>query len=227
MSRRSHERATCAHGRPQGGARVSSQPLCARGDQGTLEPVLTAPVRAAELLLGKAVAAFIPSVGLADGIYLIVLLSVRFGAAHVVSSVVWNPPQLLAQLLFTPLLALWAIWVGIGISTRASDVRSLKRGTALARPGELCNQGSRPDGYLRAGAAADNVGEFGKRANCCFAAGAFDEPAPSLDLRPHRPGRERQLPQGAGCGLPDRLGCHRAPVALDVRDVREHHQSFR
>jgi hypothetical protein len=32
-------------------------------------------------------------------------------------------PQLLAQLLFTPLLALWAIWVGIGVSTRVSDVR--------------------------------------------------------------------------------------------------------
>src|SRR5581483_3987575 len=102
---------------------IAAYSVVGERDQGTLEPVLTAPLRASELLLGKAVAAFIPSVGLAYAIYVVVLISVRFGAAHVVSSVIWHPPQLLAQLLFTPLLALWAIWVGIGISTRVSDVR--------------------------------------------------------------------------------------------------------
>jgi ABC-2 type transport system permease protein len=30
---------------------------------------------------------------------------------------------LLAQVLFTPLLAAWSIWVGIAVSTRSSDVR--------------------------------------------------------------------------------------------------------
>jgi hypothetical protein len=73
-----------------------------------------------------------PAAGVAYGIYFIVLISVRFGAAHVVSNVVWHPPQLLAQLLFTPLLALWAIWVGIGISTRASDVRVAQQLATLA-----------------------------------------------------------------------------------------------
>ena len=102
---------------------IAAYSVVGERDQGTLEPVLTAPIRASELLLGKAVAAFLPSVGIAYAIYLIVLVSVRFGAAHVVSSVVFHPPQLLAQILFTPLLALWAIWIGIGISTRASDVR--------------------------------------------------------------------------------------------------------
>ena len=100
--------------------------------QGTLEPVLTAPVRASELLLGKAVAAFVPSVGVAYAIYFIAAISVRFGAAHVVSSVVWHAPQMLAQILFTPLLALWSIWVGIGISTRASDVRVAQQLATLA-----------------------------------------------------------------------------------------------
>ena len=31
--------------------------------------------------------------------------------------------DILAQVLFTPLLAAWSIWVGIAISTRSSDVR--------------------------------------------------------------------------------------------------------
>jgi len=111
---------------------IASYSVVGERDQGTLEPVLTAPVRASELLLGKAVAAFIPSVGVAYAIYFLVLISVRFGAARVVSDVVWHPPQLLAQLLFTPLLALWAIWVGIGISTRASDVRVAQQLATLA-----------------------------------------------------------------------------------------------
>jgi ABC-2 type transport system permease protein len=111
---------------------IAAYSVVGERDQGTLEPVLTAPVRASELLLGKAVAAFLPSVAIAYAIYFVVAISVRFGAAHVVSSVVWHPPQLLAQLLFTPLLALWSIWVGIGISTRVSDVRVAQQLATLA-----------------------------------------------------------------------------------------------
>ena len=111
---------------------IAAYSVVGERDQGTLEPVLTAPVRASELLLGKAVAVFIPSVGLAYALYFVVLLAVRFGAAHVVSSVVWHPPELLAQLLFIPLLALWSIWVGIGISTRSSDVRVAQQLATLA-----------------------------------------------------------------------------------------------
>ena len=102
---------------------IAAYSVVGERDQGTLEPVLTAPVRASELLVGKALAAFLPSVALAYAIYFVVLITVRFGAARVVADVVWHPPQLLAQLLFTPLLALWSIWVGIGISTRVGDVR--------------------------------------------------------------------------------------------------------
>jgi ABC-type transport system involved in multi-copper enzyme maturation permease subunit len=111
---------------------IAAYSVVGERDQGTLEPVLTAPVTAAELLLGKAVAAFVPSVGVAYAVYFIAAISIRLGAAHVVSAVVWHTPQLLAQILFTPLLALWAIWVGIGISTRASDVRVAQQLATLA-----------------------------------------------------------------------------------------------
>jgi ABC-2 type transport system permease protein len=40
-----------------------------------------------------------------------------------VSAAVFERSHVLTQLLFTPLLAGWSIWVGIAISTRASDVR--------------------------------------------------------------------------------------------------------
>jgi ABC-2 type transport system permease protein len=111
---------------------IAAYSVVGERDQGTLEPVLTAPLRASELLLGKATAAFIPSVALAYAIYLAVLISVRLGAADVVTSVVWHAPQMLAQILFIPLLAAWSIWVGIGISTRASDVRVAQQLATLA-----------------------------------------------------------------------------------------------
>jgi ABC-2 type transport system permease protein len=111
---------------------IAAYSVVGERDQGTLEPVLTAPVRASELLLGKAAAAFVPSVGIAYAIYFIVAIAVRIGAAHVVGTVVWHAPQMLAQILFTPLLAAWSIWVGIGISTRASDVRVAQQLATLA-----------------------------------------------------------------------------------------------
>jgi ABC-type Na+ efflux pump permease subunit len=111
---------------------IAAYSVVGERDQGTLEPVLTTPVTPSELLLGKAAAAFVPSVGMAYAIYFVVLISVRLGAAQIVVDVVWHTPQVLAQLLFTPLLALWAIWVGIGISTRASDVRVAQQLATLA-----------------------------------------------------------------------------------------------
>jgi ABC-type Na+ efflux pump permease subunit len=111
---------------------IAAYSVVGERDQGTLEPTLTTPLRASELLLGKAAAAFVPSVGLAYAIYFIAAISIRFGAAHVVSTVVWHTPQMLAQILFTPLLAIWAIWVGIGISTRAGDVRVAQQLATLA-----------------------------------------------------------------------------------------------
>ena len=38
---------------------------------------------------------------------------------------------MLVQLLFTPLLAGWAIWVGIAVSTRSTDVRAAQQLTVL------------------------------------------------------------------------------------------------
>jgi ABC-2 type transport system permease protein len=101
-------------------------------DQGTLEPFLTTPIRREELLLAKALAVFVPSAIVAYAVYFVFALSVRFGAAHVVGAAVWRAPQMLAQLAFTPLIAVWAIWVGIAMSVRARDVRVAQQLATLA-----------------------------------------------------------------------------------------------
>ncbi len=101
-------------------------------DQGTLEPFLTTPIQREELLLAKAIAVFVPSAVVAYGIYFAFALAVRFGAAHVVSAAVWHAPQMLAQIAFTPLIAVWAIWVGIAMSVLARDVRVAQQLATLA-----------------------------------------------------------------------------------------------
>jgi ABC-type Na+ efflux pump permease subunit len=111
---------------------ISAYSVVGERVQGTLEPFLITPVRRDELLLGKAAAAFFPSVGIAYAVYFVAAVGIRLGAAHVVSAVVWHVPQMLAQILFTPLLAAWSIWVGIGISARASDVRVAQQLATLA-----------------------------------------------------------------------------------------------
>ena len=48
---------------------------------------------------------------------------------------VWQAQNFLAQALFSPLLARWAIWVGIAISARSSDVRVAQQlGTLASLP---------------------------------------------------------------------------------------------
>jgi ABC-2 type transport system permease protein len=49
-----------------------------------------------------------------------------------VASALLRGSDLLAQLVFTPLLAGWSIWVGIAISTRSSEVRVAQQLGVLA-----------------------------------------------------------------------------------------------
>jgi ABC-type transport system involved in multi-copper enzyme maturation permease subunit len=111
---------------------VASYSVVGERQQGTLEPVLTTPVRREELLLGKALATFVPSVAVAYLVYALVLASVALFAAPGVASALIRFPDLLAQLCFTPLLAGWSIWIAIVISTRSSDVRVAQQLATLA-----------------------------------------------------------------------------------------------
>jgi len=101
-------------------------------EQGTLEPVLTAPIRREELVLAKAQAALIPSMLVAYAMYAVFLACTKLFADPAVASAVLQGPDVLAQLLFTPLIALLSIWVGIGISTRSNDARVAMQLGAIA-----------------------------------------------------------------------------------------------
>jgi len=102
---------------------MSAYSVVGEREQGTLEPVLTTPVGRAELLTGKAVAVFMPAAVLGYLIFGIFVAITQLAAASPVAAAVRHAPQLPAALLFIPLLAAWAIWAGLAISTRVSDTR--------------------------------------------------------------------------------------------------------
>jgi ABC-2 type transport system permease protein len=117
-------------------ATISAYSVVGEREQGTLEPLLTTPTRPEEVLIGKAAAALIPSVALSYTAFAIFLACVRLFANSAVASAVFHQGSVLvAQVVFTPLLAGWAIWVGMAVSARSSDVRVAQQlGTLASLP---------------------------------------------------------------------------------------------
>ena len=102
---------------------LSAYSVVGEREQVTLEPVLITPIRREEFLVGKALAAFVPTVVVAYVVFGIFLVAVSLFARPAIASAIYSGTHVLVQLLFTPLLAGWGIWIGIAVSARSTDVR--------------------------------------------------------------------------------------------------------
>jgi len=111
---------------------VAAYSIVGEREQGTLEPILTTPVRREELVLGKALAALLPAIGVAYAVFALFVACVELFAAAPVASALIRPADVLAQVVFTPLLAGWSIWVAMLISARANDIRVAQQLSTLA-----------------------------------------------------------------------------------------------
>ena len=111
---------------------IAAYAVVGERQQDTLEPVLTTPIRREEFLLGKALAALLPSLVVAYAVFALFLACIRLLAPPAIASALIQVPDLLAQVIFTPLLAVWSIWVGIAISARSSDIRVAQQLSVLA-----------------------------------------------------------------------------------------------
>jgi ABC-type Na+ efflux pump permease subunit len=100
--------------------------------QGTLEPVLTTPIRREEFILGKALAVLAPALAVSYVVFGLAVASIEVFAEAPVASAVVRGPDLLAQVLFTPLVATWSIWISMAISARTSDFRVAQQLSTLA-----------------------------------------------------------------------------------------------
>ncbi len=110
---------------------VSAYSVVGEREQGTLEPVLTTPIRREEFLIGKALAVFVPTLVIAYIVFGIFLAAAALFTHPVIASAIYAGSHVLVQLVFTQLLAGWAIWVGIAVSARSADVRAAQQLTVL------------------------------------------------------------------------------------------------
>jgi ABC-2 type transport system permease protein len=113
-------------------ATVASYSVAGERGQGTLEPVLSTPIRTGEFLLGKAMAAMVPALAVSYGVFGLFAAAVELLAHPPVAEAVMRGPELLGQLLFTPLVAALSIWAGIAISARSHDPRVAAQLSILA-----------------------------------------------------------------------------------------------
>lgn len=104
-------------------ATVAAYSVVGEREQGTLEPVLTTPMRKEEFLLGKALAVFVPTIVIAYTMFGVFLAAVGLFAHQDAVTDVFTVSRILPQVLFTPLLAGWSIWAAIAISAKVGDVR--------------------------------------------------------------------------------------------------------
>jgi ABC-2 type transport system permease protein len=110
---------------------LSAYSVVGEREQGTLEPVLITPIRREEFLIGKALAVLLPTVVIAYAVFGVVLAAVSLFAHPAIASAIDGGTHVLVQLLFTPLLAGWAIWIGIAVSARSTDVRAAQQLSVL------------------------------------------------------------------------------------------------
>lgn len=93
----------------------------------TLEPLLTTPVTAAELLIAKVLASFLPAVAVeAAGLVVYLGLVMTFGAPGVVHALL-SPRSFVMVGLLGPLASLAALQMTIAISSRVNDPRSAQQ----------------------------------------------------------------------------------------------------
>jgi ABC-2 type transport system permease protein len=113
-------------------AALAAYAVVGERQQGTLEPLLATPIRREEFLLGKALAALLPSVAVGYLVYAFFLACVGLFAQPSIAPALLRWPEILAQVIFTPLLACWSIWLGIAISARSGDLRVAQQLGVLA-----------------------------------------------------------------------------------------------
>ncbi len=111
---------------------IAAYAVIGEREQRTLETVLTTPVTDGELLLGKAIAAVLPTVAIAWLLFGAYVGLAEVFAPEVVVSQIWTVDQAVAMAFLAPALAGFAIVVGILVSLRSSDFRVAQQLAVLA-----------------------------------------------------------------------------------------------
>lgn len=111
---------------------VASYSIVGEKTSQTLEPLLATPIRTWELLFGKMLTAFLPTIALTWFFAVLFAIGVRLiASSDGVFALLIGAPWLLSVLLLSPALSMIAIAITVGISSRAKDPRSAQEVSAM------------------------------------------------------------------------------------------------
>src|SRR5439155_21683155 len=102
----------------------------------SLETLLSTPIRTWELLVAKAMAAAIPGIAATWYSFAIFLLAARFMVTRVIyQNLILSPTWLIAISLLTPIFTMFAVSLGIIISSRVKDPQGAQQlGSLIVLP---------------------------------------------------------------------------------------------
>jgi ABC-2 type transport system permease protein len=114
---------------------IAAYSVVGEKERKSLEPLLATPVRTSEVLLGKSLAAILPTTLLCWFSFVALILLLRLFLPQVVFDRIDIPLWLLTIGLWTPLLAFVTTMVGVTISARSRDARAAQQyGSMMALP---------------------------------------------------------------------------------------------
>jgi ABC-2 type transport system permease protein len=115
---------------------VASYSIIGEKQNRSLEALLSTPIRTWELLLAKSMAAAIPGIAATWYSFAIFLLASRFLVTYwIYNHLILSPTWLLAITLLTPIFTMFAVALGIIISSRAKDPQSAQQlGSLIVLP---------------------------------------------------------------------------------------------
>jgi len=110
---------------------IAAHSIIGEKETHTLEPLLAAPISTGELLLGKGFAAAAPAVVINWVAFAVTLVGIAFVAPPVVVRYAVRDVWVVGMLLFSPLLALFSVLLGVLISSRVNDPRTAQQMTSV------------------------------------------------------------------------------------------------
>ena len=97
----------------------------------SLEPLLATPISVWELLVGKSIAAVVPSVVVTWLSFIVLMIGSYFIMPQSVFLAMARPVWLIGMGLFSPLLALLSVFSGVIVSSRMNDPRAAQQVTGI------------------------------------------------------------------------------------------------
>jgi ABC-2 type transport system permease protein len=107
---------------------IATYSIIGEKEMRSLEPLLATPITTSELLVGKGISAVVPAILATWLAYAVFFIGTRLivSSGHILE-VLLNPMWVWAMLVLAPLLSLFAVSLGIIISSRVNDTRAAQQ----------------------------------------------------------------------------------------------------